>query len=151
MPLFFKSSRTKRCPDLCDVEHAALVRPKSKPRSHGACILLVGLALGNLAVQPAPAQQPANSSAPPPQDSVTAPPSISLSPAVIMAKGVFGQGLTQELTLTNQTGRDFAFELVAEDVVIKDGKRVFVPAGGTANTIAATAVVFLKTGLVEQI
>src|ERR1041384_5232350 len=60
-------------------------------------------------------------------------PSISLSPAVIMAKGSFGQGLTQTLTLSNQTGRDFAFDLVAEDVVIKDGKRVFVPAGETPN------------------
>src|SRR2546425_7579099 len=134
MPLFFKSSRTKRCPNLCDVCHAALVRPKSVPRSLGVCIMLLGFALANLAAQTAPAQQPANAPAPPPQDSVTAPPSISLSPAVIMAKGAFGQGLTQELTLTNQTGRDFAFELLAEDVVIKDGKRVFVPAGETANS-----------------
>src|ERR1700743_545523 len=56
-------------------------------------------------------------------------PSISLSPAVVMAKGSCGQGLTQTLTLTNQTARDFAFEMVAEDVVIKDGKRQFVAAG----------------------
>ena len=76
-------------------------------------------------------------------------PSISLSPAVIMAKGSFGQGLTQTLTLSNQTGRDFAFDLVAEDVVIKDGKRVFVPAGETPNSIAATAVFSQKTVLVK--
>ncbi len=56
-----------------------------------------------------------------------------------MAKGNFGQGLTQTLTLTNQTARDFAFEMVAEDVIIKDGKRVFVPAGETPNSIAASA------------
>src|ERR1700716_1702690 len=76
-------------------------------------------------------------------------PSISLSPAVVMAKGNFGQGLTQTLTLTNQTARDFAFEMVAEDVVIKDGKRVFVPAGETPNSIAASAVFAQKTVLVK--
>lgn len=68
------------------------------------------------------------------------PPSISLSPAVVMAKGNFGQALTQTLTLSNNTGRDMAFELVAEDVIVKDGKRIFVPAGETENSIAATAV-----------
>jgi hypothetical protein len=77
-------------------------------------------------------------------------PSISLSPAVIMARGSFGQGLTQTLTLTNQTGRDFAFDLVAEDVIIKDGKRVFVPAGETPNSIAASAVFSQKTVLVKS-
>jgi hypothetical protein len=76
-------------------------------------------------------------------------PSISLSPAVIMAKGNFGQGLTQTLTLTNQTARDFAFDLVAEDVVIKDGKRIFVPAGETPNSIAATAVFSQKTVVIK--
>src|SRR5262245_17202469 len=62
-------------------------------------------------------------------------PSISLSPAVVMAKGNFGQGLTQTLTLTNQTGRDFAFDLIAEDVVVKDGKRGFVDVGITHKSI----------------
>jgi hypothetical protein len=76
-------------------------------------------------------------------------PSISLSPAVVMAKGNFGQGLTQTLTLTNQTARDFAFEMVAEDVIIKDGKRVFVAAGESPNSIAATAVFTQKTVLVK--
>jgi hypothetical protein len=76
-------------------------------------------------------------------------PSISLSPAVVMAKGSFNQTLTQTLTLTNQTGRDFAFEMVAEDVLVKDGKRVFVPAGETPNSIAASAVFTQKTVLVK--
>ena len=138
------------------MDDAGLARSKSRPRGLGVCVMLLGIALSNLTAQTAPAQRPANVPAPtnvpapPPQDSVTAPPSISLSPAVIMAKGAFGQGMTQELTLTNQTGRDFAFELVAEDVVIKDGKRVFVPAGETANSIAATAVFSLQTVLVKQ-
>jgi hypothetical protein len=76
-------------------------------------------------------------------------PSISLSPAVVMAKGNFGQGLTQTLTLSNQTGRDFAFELVAEDVIVTNGKRVFVPAGETRNSIAASAVFSQKMVLVK--
>jgi hypothetical protein len=88
-----------------------------------------------------------------PQNPVTPPtadkPSISLSPAVVMAKGSFNQTLTQTLTLTNQTGRDFAFELVAEDVLIKDGKRVFVAAGETPNSIASSAVFTQKTVLVK--
>jgi hypothetical protein len=94
----------------------------------------------------APAQNPAAAPSPSP---AAEKPSISLSPAVIMAKGKFGQGLTQTLTFTNQTARDFAFELVAEDVIVKDGKRVFVPAGETPNSIAATAVFSQKTILVK--
>lgn len=92
---------------------------------------------------------PAQNSALPPADpgnsgvraaAPALPPSISLSPAVVMAKGSFGQVLTQTLTLSNNTGRDMAFELVAEDVIVKDGKRIFVPAGETENSIAAAAV-----------
>jgi len=76
-------------------------------------------------------------------------PSISLTPAVVMAKGSFSQTLSQTLTLTNQTARDFAFEMVAEDVVVKDGKRVFVTAGETPNSIATSAVFTQKTVLVK--
>ena len=67
-------------------------------------------------------------------------PSISLSPAVVMAKGSFGQALTQTLTLTNNTGADLGFDLVAQDVIVKNGKRVFVPAGELPDSIAASAV-----------
>lgn len=67
-------------------------------------------------------------------------PSLSLSPAVVMTKGTYGQSTTQTLTLTNGTPREMTFDLVAEDVVIRDGKRVFVPAGEAPGSIAATAV-----------
>jgi len=67
-------------------------------------------------------------------------PSISLSPAVIMAKGVHGQGLTQTLSLSNNTGAEFTFEMAAQDVVVKDGKRVFVAPGEEPGSIAASAV-----------
>jgi hypothetical protein len=89
---------------------------------------------------PAPESQPALPALAPTPAPNGVPPSISLSPAVIMARGSYGQGLTQTLTLTNNTGLEFAFELQAEDVVIQDGKRVFVAAGETANSIAASAV-----------
>ncbi len=76
---------------------------------------------------------------PGPTDAVKVP-SLSLSPAVVMAKGNFGQSITQTLQLTNGTAREMAFEMVAEDVVVVDGHRVFVPAGELKGSIAATAV-----------
>ncbi len=66
--------------------------------------------------------------------------SLSLSPAVIMASGTFGQSLTQQLTINNQTPDVFDFQMVAEDIVVRNGKRVFLPAGEEPGSIAATAV-----------
>jgi hypothetical protein len=68
------------------------------------------------------------------------PPSLSLSPAVVMTKGSFGQSITQTLLLTNGTSRAMAFDLVAEDAVVRDGTREFVPAGELPGSIASTAV-----------
>src|SRR5947209_2175563 len=112
------------------------------------CVSLLCLStLLNAQTAPAAPQAPTTSitAQPPANDK----PSISLSPAVVMAKGSFSQTLAQTLTLTNQTARDFAFEMVAEDVIIKDGKRVFVAAGETPNSIAASAVFTQKTILVK--
>lgn len=69
-----------------------------------------------------------------------APPTIMLSPAVISAKGSYGQGITAQLSLSNDTGNTLGFEMIAQDVTTKDGKRVFVPAGEVPGSIAATAV-----------
>src|SRR4051812_2998218 len=77
------------------------------------------------------------------------PPSLSLSPAVVVTKGSFGQSITQTLLLTNGTSRDMAFEMVAEDVVARDGRRVFVPAGELKGSIAATAVFSAATVVVK--
>jgi hypothetical protein len=119
--------------------------------SLGFCIALLcfSAALHAQSAPPTNAQNPGPPSPLQPAPDPATKPSISLVPAVVMAKGSFGQGLTQTLTLTNQTARDFAFEMVAEDVVIKDGKRVFVPAGETPNSIAASAVFSQKTVLVK--
>jgi len=77
---------------------------------------------------------------PSPSSNSSRPPTLSLSPAVIMAKGSHGQGITETLSLNNFTGNTLDFNLIAEDVTTKDGKRIFVPAGETPGSIAATAV-----------
>ncbi len=51
-----------------------------------------------------------------------------------------GQSTTQSLTISNQTAGQFGFALKAFDVVVREGKRVFVPAGETAGGIAHTVV-----------
>lgn len=65
---------------------------------------------------------------------------LSLSPAVVMLRGEHGQSTTQTLTLVNATSREFEFDLVAQDVITRDGARAFVEAGSIAGSIAATAV-----------
>lgn len=65
---------------------------------------------------------------------------LSLSPAVVMLRGEHGQSTTQTLTFRNGTSRAFSFDLVAQDVVVRDGKRAFAEAGTIAGSIAATAV-----------
>ncbi|MCU1349392.1 MAG: putative lipoprotein [Acidobacteria bacterium] len=65
--------------------------------------------------------------------------SISVTPAVVMLKGNAGQSTTQTLTVTNASSEPFTFEMVANDVLVRDGARRFVPAGEVAGSIAATA------------
>lgn len=65
---------------------------------------------------------------------------LSLSPAVVMLRGDHGQSTTQTLRLVNGTSRAFSFDLIAEDVVARDGRRTFVDAGMVPGSIAATAI-----------
>ncbi|HET9183784.1 MAG TPA: hypothetical protein VFP59_16760 [Candidatus Angelobacter sp.] len=102
--------------------------------------ILVFVSFTSVHAQLAPSPQP-----PVPADKA----SLSLSPAVIMGRGAFGQGLTQTLTLSNNTGKDLNFDLVAQDVVVKDGKRIYVAAGELPDSIAATAVFSPKTILIK--
>lgn len=76
-------------------------------------------------------------------------PTVSLSPAVVEARGKVGQTLSETLTLTNQTAGEFAFDMVAQDVIVRDGKRVFVPAGQLPNSIAQTAVFSQSSGIAK--
>jgi hypothetical protein len=66
--------------------------------------------------------------------------SIALSPAIIMVRSRPGQSTTQTLTIVNHTANDAFFRLAIEDVVVRDGKRSFSPAGQIANGIAVGAV-----------
>lgn len=68
------------------------------------------------------------------------PSSIALTPAVVMVKAKPGQTFSQELTLWNNTSQELAFQMEARDVVVRDGKRVFVPAGEVEGSIARYAV-----------
>jgi len=67
--------------------------------------------------------------------------SIALSPAIIMVRCKPGQSTTHTLTIVNHTDNEARFSLTTEDVVVREGKRSFVPAGQVANSIAATSVV----------
>ncbi len=66
--------------------------------------------------------------------------SISLSPAIIMVRCKPGQSTTQTLTIVNHTPSQVSFNVVTEDVVVRDGKRSFSPAGQIANGIASSSV-----------
>jgi len=76
---------------------------------------------------------------------------LALSPALIMVHCKPGQSTTQTLTIVNHTASDLKFNLATEDVVVRDGKRVFLPAGQIADgialtTVAAPAAVMVKAG-----
>ena len=66
--------------------------------------------------------------------------SIALSPAIIMVRCKPGQSTTQTLTIVNHTANEVRFNLATEDVVVREGKRSFSPAGQIANGIASSSV-----------
>ncbi|HEX9984231.1 MAG TPA: hypothetical protein VGF69_13270 [Thermoanaerobaculia bacterium] len=65
---------------------------------------------------------------------------LTVTPAVVQLRGSFGQSTTQTMMITNGTSQPFTFEMVAQDVTVKNGTRTFVEAGERAGSIAATAV-----------
>jgi hypothetical protein len=68
-------------------------------------------------------------------------PTLTLTPAVVLAKLKPGQGWTQTLHMSNMTGGTFHFDIEVQDVVVKDGKRTYTPAGEVESSVAASAVV----------
>ena len=78
--------------------------------------------------------------APAPDESDVPRASIALSPAIIMVRCKPGQSTTQTLTIVNHTANEVRFNLAIEDVVVRDGKRSYSPAGQIANGIAASSV-----------
>ena len=77
--------------------------------------------------------------------------SVSLSPAVAVVNCKFGQSTTQTLTLTNRTDQELVFEMMAEDILVKEGKRIFVAAGETPGGIAFTAVFSQKEVVIQPL
>lgn len=73
---------------------------------------------------------------------------LTLTPSTVEAHGTFGQSMIQALTLDNATPNTFDYRMEAEDVVVRNGKRVFVRAGELPNSIAATAVYSRNSGSV---
>ncbi len=67
-------------------------------------------------------------------------PSLALSPGVLEVKARAGASSTYVLALSNLMDARLAFVLEAYDVVVRDGKRTFVPAGETEGGIARSAV-----------
>src|SRR5580658_6432066 len=92
-------------------------------------------AIGSLAV--AAAQTPLAASA---SETAAARATLGLSPAIIEVRCNPGQGITQTLTITNNTASDVRFNLETDDVVVSDGKRSFSRAGEIPNSIASTSV-----------
>lgn len=70
---------------------------------------------------------------------------VTAAPALVMLRGNVGESTTQTLTVNNGTDRPLSFEMVAKDLMIRDGKRVFVDAGEVPGSIAATAVFSQKS------
>jgi hypothetical protein len=64
---------------------------------------------------------------------------MSVSPAVVELRGEVGQSTKQTLTFTNGTSQSLAFEMKAQDAVVRNGQRLFVEPGTLAGSIAATA------------
>lgn len=66
--------------------------------------------------------------------------SLALSPAVIMVKAQAGASSTHPMSITNLTYNRTRFVMEAFDVVVRNGNRVFVPAGETEGGIARSAI-----------
>ena len=68
------------------------------------------------------------------------PPTLALSPAVAMLRAKPGQSVTQTITIANGLPAELSFTIEVQDVVVRDGKRGFLPAGQVASSIAAAAI-----------
>jgi hypothetical protein len=70
---------------------------------------------------------------------------IVLSPAVVQLAGQAGQSVTQTLTLRNESDLPLEFVLDARDVIVRDGKRVFVDPAALPDSIASSAIFSPRT------
>jgi CheY-like chemotaxis protein len=75
---------------------------------------------------------------PPSADDAVESPSLTLSPAVILAANHPGQTLSQTLTINNQSGQELAFVMSAQDMAVQDGR--LIAADAAPNGIAGSVV-----------
>jgi hypothetical protein len=72
-------------------------------------------------------------------------PSLTLTPAVILAQGNPGQNISNTLVINNQSNRELAFEIAAEDMEVREGRLVAVRAGELPASVAATVLFSNRT------
>jgi hypothetical protein len=102
--------------------------------------LILCAALWSVARAQTPAVPASAAEAPAADANAGPPPSLVLTPAIVMVRCKPGQSTTHVLTIVNNTAREITFTMSTEDVVVRDGKRSFVAAGKIANGIASGAV-----------
>jgi hypothetical protein len=85
--------------------------------------------------------EPATLSPPRLADAPIDSPSITITPAVILAQGNPGNTISSSLIVNNQSCQELNFDMSAEDMVVQQGTLVPFPAGQSPNGIA-TRVLF---------
>lgn len=69
---------------------------------------------------------------------------LNLSPTMAVVQVESGGDASSQFLLTNNTKSELTFEIEALDMVVREGKSVFVSPGASSNSIAATAVLSQK-------
>jgi hypothetical protein len=69
---------------------------------------------------------------------------ITIAPAGISMKGSAGHAATQVFSVVNSSDTPLVVTVDVADVLVRDGKRVFVPAGRTVGSIAAMVTTATK-------
>jgi hypothetical protein len=70
---------------------------------------------------------------------------ITLSPATMSLKGPAGQATTQNFRVLNLTDSVYEFSVDISDVLVEDGKRVFIPADQSPLSLASLVITSLPS------
>lgn len=95
---------------------------------------------GNVRSLPESSLPAGQSAAGPSPASAIVPPesgSLTLAPSLILAPGKPGQTTSHSLVIQNGTSFEFTFEVEARDLVIRNGRQVFLTAGELPDSVAA--------------
>jgi hypothetical protein len=71
--------------------------------------------------------------------------SLTTAPALILLPDNPGQTTTQTLVVNNSTIYEFTFELEGKDLIVREGKAVFLPAGELTDSIASNLLFSKKS------